>query len=281
MPGAANNPAIFEQLIWRDDRMLLGDLVFRLQHTKSDAWELGDQCFIFYKIKPLVDQYERFWSARPDFLPHHVFELGMWDGGSVAFWFELFQPRKHVGLDFAQRGDSPYFRRYVASRGLDQRIATCWGVDQADAARIQAIVRKEFDGPLDLILDDASHMYGPTKASFETLFPLLRPGGLYIIEDWAWAHWKEFQTPNHPWAAEPALTRLIFELIAAAGSSAEVIASLEVFQGFVAIERGALQLPEHEQFKLERFISNRPRMSIARRLARSAKRFVKRRLPHR
>ena len=41
--------------------MLLGDLVFRLQHTRNDDWELGDQCFVFYKVKPLVDQYERFW----------------------------------------------------------------------------------------------------------------------------------------------------------------------------------------------------------------------------
>jgi SAM-dependent methyltransferase len=276
MPGTASEPTLFQQLIWRDDRMLLGDLTFRLQHTKDDAWELGDECFVFYKIKPLIDQYERFWSARPDFRPRNVFELGMWDGGSVAFWFELFQPRKHVGLDFAKRDNSPYFKRYLASRGLEQRIATHWGVDQADAARIQAIVRKEFDGPLDLILDDASHMYRPTKASFETLFPLLRPGGLYVIEDWAWAHWKEFQTPNHPWAAETALTRLIFELVAATGSSADLIARVEVFQGFVAVERGPISI--NERFELDRFISNRPRMSIGRRLARSAKRFVKRRL---
>ena len=38
--------------------------------------------------------------------------------------------------------------------------------------------------PLDLVIDDASHLYGPTMASFEVLFPRLRPGGLYVIEDW-------------------------------------------------------------------------------------------------
>jgi hypothetical protein len=50
-------------------------------------------------------------------------------------------------------------------------------------------VAHEFSAPLDLVIDDASHIYGPTKASFQALFPLLRPGGLYLIEDWAWAHW--------------------------------------------------------------------------------------------
>jgi hypothetical protein len=269
--------ATFEQLIWQDDRMLLGDLVFRLQHTRDDSsWELGEQCFVFYKVKPLVDQYQRFWGARPEFRPSQIFELGMWDGGSVAFWFELFQPRKHVGLDFAQRDDSPYFKRYLAEHGLNQRIATYWGVNQADTARLRTIAREAFDGPIDLVLDDASHMYGPTKASFETLFPLLRPGGLYVIEDWAWAHWKEFQTPNHPWATEAPLTKLIFELVAAAGSSPDVIANITVFQGFVAIERGPIQLDGQAGFVLDRFISNRPRPSIARRLARTAKRIVRR-----
>ena len=40
--------------------------------------------------------------------------------------------------------------------------------------------------PLDLVMDDASHLGPQTRASFETLFPRLRAGGLYIIEDWSW-----------------------------------------------------------------------------------------------
>jgi hypothetical protein len=38
--------------------------------------------------------------------------------------------------------------------------------------------------PLDLVIDDASHLYGPSLATFETLFPALREGGLYVLEDW-------------------------------------------------------------------------------------------------
>jgi SAM-dependent methyltransferase len=272
---------IFDRVIWRDDRMLLDNLVFRLQHTRNDAWELGDDCFVFYKVKPLVDQYARFLATRPEFQPRNVFELGLWDGGSVAFWFECFQPHKHVGIDFSARGDSAYFRRYVESRGLAGRIATHWSVDQADGERLRAIARQEFDGPLDLVIDDASHLYGPTRASFEALFPLLRPGGLYLIEDWAWAHWKEFQAPSHPWSGETPLTRLIFELVAAAGSSTELIASMAVFQGFVAIERGGAELDARGGFRLARWIANRPPLSPARRLARAGKRALRRVLARR
>jgi predicted methyltransferase len=38
------------------------------------------------------------------------------------------------------------------------------------------------DQLLDLVVDDTSHL-GPTRASFNTLFPRLRPGGVYVIED--------------------------------------------------------------------------------------------------
>jgi hypothetical protein len=93
--------------------------------------------------------------------------------------------------------DHDGFDKFVATNGGASRIATYWGVDQGDAATLRSIVDKEFSGPLDLVIDDASHLYAPTKASFETLFPLLRPGGLYIIEDWAWAHWPAAQSPTH------------------------------------------------------------------------------------
>lgn len=266
---------MFERLIWRDDRVLLDDLVFRLQHGKNDNWELGDDCFVFYKVKPLLDQYARFWAARPEFRPRHLLELGMWDGGSVAFWFELFQPHKHVGVDLTRREDSRYFRRYLAGRGLEQRIATHWGVDQADRTRLRALVTQEFDGPLDLVIDDASHLYAPTKASFETLFPLLRPGGLYLVEDWAWAHWPEFHAPRHPWATERPLTDLVVELVEAAGSSPALVSQVHVFQGFAAVERGPAEV--EGDFALEQAIRRRPQANVLRRAARTLRVALRRR----
>ena len=134
--------------------------------------------------------------------------------------------------------------------------------------------------PLDLVIDDASHMYQPTKASFEALFPCLRPGGLYVIEDWAWTHWKEFQTQDHPWIAESALTQLLYELVAAAGSSTLLIANITGFQGFAVIERGGMPAAALDGFKLEQHISDRPPASIARQLLRASKRYA-RRLAHR
>lgn len=249
---------IFDQLEWRPDRMLYQDLVFRLEHYRSDDWDGGDH-FAFYKIKGLVDQYERYFQDRARPLEvRNVLELGMWDGGSIAFWFENFQPRKHVALDLLDRTDSPYFLRYRDSRGYQDRIATHWKTDQSDKARLREIVAAEFDGPLDFIIDDASHLYGPSRASFEALFPLLRPGGIYVLEDWAWDHWKEFHDPGHAYAYEVPLTRLVFDLVETIGSVHPFIHDINVRLGFAVIERGPGSAEEVGELDLDQLIVRRP-----------------------
>ena len=72
---------------------------------------------------------------------------------------------------------------------------------------------------LDLVIDDASHLYELTRTSFVTLFPLLQPGGMYIIEDWAWSHRQNAQVGSHPRQDQPALTNLIYQLISELGGS--------------------------------------------------------------
>ncbi|MDP9120941.1 MAG: glycoside hydrolase family 99-like domain-containing protein [Acidobacteriota bacterium] len=247
---------MFERLTWLPDRTLLGDLVFRLEPSRSDRWELGDACFGFYKNRHLVELFDRFWSAT-SFRPRRMLEIGIWDGGSTAFWFEHLRPERLVAIDLRDREDSPYFRRYVTAQGLEDRVLTRWRTDQADRAALLEIVERDLGGELDLVIDDGSHLDVPTRASFETLFPLLPPGGLYIIEDWAWEHWPEFQDPGHFWAGEEGLTALVGELVAATGSSRTLLRSVSVYEGFVVVERGDGG-PDLHGFRLADHIRRRP-----------------------
>lgn len=255
-------PRVLDRMVWLKDRLLLDDLVFRLEHHRNDNWELGEECFRFYKVKGLVDEFEKFWSSCRGFGCRNALELGVWDGGSLAFWMEVLQPVKLVGVDIMDRGDSAYFQRYVTSRRLHDRLKTHWRTDQRDAERLRHIVSTEFQGPLDLVIDDASHCYEATKASFETLFPLLRPGGLYLIEDWAWGHWPEHNGPTHCFANEIEPTRLIEELVHAVGSSqrtpVQVISRLDIYEGFAVVERGPHAPLEDVPFHLDSYIIRRP-----------------------
>jgi len=164
---------MFERLIWQADRMLLGDLVFRLEHTRDDRWDLGERCFRFYKTRALIDQYERFWSSR-SFRPRHMLEIGIWDGGGAAFWQEHLKPEKFSALDVQDRDDSEYFREYVSRRELNGRVTTHWRTDQSDRAALNRIVDEDLGGEVDLVVDDGAHLYQPTKTAFEKWIDPLR-----------------------------------------------------------------------------------------------------------
>jgi hypothetical protein len=78
---------------------------------------------------------------------------------------------------------------FVETCGLRDAVATYYGVDQADTQKLAEILDREYQGePLDLVVDDASHLVVETRRSFNFLFPHLAPGGAYVIEDWSWAH---------------------------------------------------------------------------------------------
>lgn len=249
----------FDQLNWGNDRMQLGEWVFRLQHFRdNNTWELGDDCFVLYKVQGLVEQYRSLLAQRPKFQPKNIFDLGLFEGGDLPFWFELFQPDKLVGLDLEKPPLNPYLQHYLTDPARAERIQLHWGVDQSDRATLLKIAQSEFTGPLDLVLDDASHHYDLTRASFETLFPLLRPGGLYVIEDWAWDHWPDFSFMP----AEQGLSRLIYELMGIAGTNSKprAIKSLAIFPGFVAIERGELPESVQQEFDIDRLIFRHPQL---------------------
>jgi hypothetical protein len=247
---------MFNRLVWHADRVLLDDLVFRFDFNNTTQWDPNGQFFRFRKSKKLVDQYAKFWMPRQDFRADNILEIGIWQGGSVAFWFECFHPMKHVALDRAKERKSDYLSNYIKSRGLEDNIKLFWETDQSNSERLRAIVQQEFRGLLDMVIDDASHLYAPTKASFETLFPLLRPGGLYVIEDWSWGHWPTFNIPPQ-WLDDKTPTQLVFELMELTGTRPSPIESVNIFESFVVIERGEMVLADSSTFKVEDHVCRR------------------------
>jgi len=56
------------------------------------------------------------------------------------------------------------------------------------------------------------------------------------------------------------------------GSDPKLIETVIAYQGFVVIERGDLNIPQSNDFKLDHYISRRPRLPITRRVLRELKR---------
>ena len=56
-----------------------------------------------------------------------------------------------------------------------------WKGSQADADFLEHLHRHT--GDFDVVIDDASHVSSLTIRSFQILWPYLKPGGLYVVED--------------------------------------------------------------------------------------------------
>ncbi len=177
---------------WIDDtNAVIDDTLFVFAADPPDWFAparaaAGKEHIFVFKTKMMLTPYLELFESFPS---ANVVELGIFGGGSVAFNALVGKPSKLVAIDIID-GPVEALSTVITSHGLGAVVFPHYGVDQADRIAVAAAVSSEFgDAPLDLILDDASHLYGPTLASFEVLFPRLRPGGRYVIEDWASEHY--------------------------------------------------------------------------------------------
>lgn len=115
----------------------------------------------------------------------NIVEIGIFQGGSAAVTALVGRPDRLVVIDLCDPVSA--LDTFIADRGLGDIVHPHYRIDQGDRATMARLVQDEFgDAPLDLVIDDASHLYEPTRTSFEVLFPRLRPGCRYLIEDWPW-----------------------------------------------------------------------------------------------
>lgn len=183
------------------------------------------------KPRPLVERYADLVLASR---PKNIVEVGLYKGGSTALLLQLAQPDKLVAIDLR---DTPIaeLEEFVERHGLQGRIDLEYGVNQADVERVTAIVDREFAGAeLDLVVDDASHRLVETRKTFHCLYPRLRPGGTYVIEDWSWAH----NAAGVLLVPGPSLAALAFELTLACAYAPRIVESVTLHKGSAIVRRG-------------------------------------------
>ncbi len=210
--------------------------------------------FILAKTRDMVDRLARLIEETR---PRRIVELGIFKGGSAALITSLACPERLTAVELASE-PVPALEEFLTSAGLRDRVRTHYGVDQADRDAMSTLLESDHGAePLDLVVDDASHLYRETRTSFELLFPRLRPGGRYVIEDWGWAHfpgplWQERGGYFHD---RPALTNLLVEILMVAAGGEDVVAGIDVLRDTATIRRGPAEITG--PLELERHYVNR------------------------
>ncbi len=245
----SENSALMDRLRWlKPDQLEIGKTQFVLSFDSeiSDTLESTPEKFVMMKSDSTIRQS----LARFPRSVENIVELGIYKGGSIAMYEELFTPKRLIGIDL-QRERVTALDEYLERRGAKDRVRLHYGTAQGDMKAIRKIVNEDLadDRCLDVVIDDASHQYEPTKRSLSLLLPLLRSGGIYIIEDWAWAHWKpqyrRYRNPEYNVADTP-LSKLVLEAVMVSGTNPEVISDVLVDRDHAVFVRGWKDIPEHD-----------------------------------
>jgi len=194
--------------------------------------------FILGKSRTMVENLVRALDGRP---VQRVVDVGVYKGGSIVLLYEAWQPQRLVGIDF-NPAMPPALPEYCRDPRRKDAIGIYLGVNQSDQDKLAEICGAEFDAPLDLVIDDASHFYHETRETFRALFPRLREGGLYVVEDWGWAHWPGDHWQKHRggeyFGTKPPLSNLLLELMLLCASAPGLVRRVAFDSTVIFVERG-------------------------------------------
>lgn len=206
-------------------------------YFEGGGHDVDENDFFVFKYRSEIDGYAELLRR---LAPERIFELGAHYGGSAILFAELARPRKLVSVDLEPLVQvRERVERRAAAIGLGDAVKVLLEVDQSDRKELARIVEEEFgDEALDLVVDDCSHLYDPTRQSFNELFPRLRAGGVYVIEDWRWGHVPLDQEGTAEWVPEIPLSRLIVEIVLASATLPGLAAETTVGLNGVSITRG-------------------------------------------
>ena len=128
-----------------------------------------------------VENYERrFGHLRG--VPVRMLELGVYHGGSLLMWQKYFPHGLIVGLDMEPN----------PLETMPDRVRFYQG-SQNDGALLNRIAGQCAPEGFDIVIDDAAHVGTIARESFRVLFEMhLKPGGIYVIEDWGTGYWQSW-----------------------------------------------------------------------------------------
>ena len=121
-------------------------------------------------------------------------EVGVFKGASTAAFDDYFSKGEIFGLDI-------FVRTKPEDLPVLQRDSVHWIKGDSMDGNIRESIKSKFGNTIefDFILDDGAHYPLSNELTFKNLFPLLKPGGIFIIEDvWPIDIMNENEI-QHPW----------------------------------------------------------------------------------
>jgi SAM-dependent methyltransferase len=132
---------------------------------RDDVYQLYERYFDKFRDKNIV-----------------LFEIGVYEGESTKIFSRYFRNGTIIGVDLLPRAiDLSGFPNVVMRQG-----------EQSDRGLLTNLANEFAPDGIDIVIDDASHVGYLSLKTFEILFGRLKPGGLYVVEDWGTGYWNDW-----------------------------------------------------------------------------------------
>lgn len=126
--------------------------------------------------------------------PIRLLEIGVEHGRSLRVWQEYFESASHVfGIGY---GNFQELTKQDCSSAASTRVAgsardrcTIYKGDQSDVQFLENFA-VDSGGAFDVLIDDGSHVPSHQRISFTHLWPHVKPGGYYVLEDIETSYWS-------------------------------------------------------------------------------------------
>lgn len=139
-----------------------------------------DKSSAFHNYTPIYSQYFEQMRSKPiKFL-----EIGVYQGASAKMWEEYFPKAELHFID-------------IELDRISHKSPRCHYhfVDQRDRKQLEDFANS-VGGNFDVIIDDGGHVMDMQITSFKTLFPFLKSGGIYVIEDMHASYSQDYEGGN-------------------------------------------------------------------------------------
>ena len=146
------------------------------------AEKVGEASDAVSKPPDFYERYEPYFNPLAH-QPIKMIELGVHLADSLKVFSTYFANGTVLGVDIKHpRADLDKYPNAIFELG-----------DQRNGEQLANFSDRYAPDGWDIVIDDASHYGSWSSLSFKALYPKLKAGGLYVVEDWQTGYWDDWE----------------------------------------------------------------------------------------